>query len=240
MRVMSYNIKGQAALTRGAHVERIAAVIREAHPDVAGLQEVHRNTWQSRFTDQAAELERLTGMALAFGRSLGGRERQYGNAILTRGRVVDSRVEPLPGRGEPRTLLDATIELDGLRLRAYVTHLAAWGRLGARTRLMQAEAVARLISKSDLPFILTGDFNSNPGSDEMRALQGGGLVTSCFTDAVTHRATRQCLDSIFVDRGWQIRNAQVLTRGPSDHWPLVADIERPSPGTRVPSPRSGG
>ena len=220
MRVMTYNIKGHAALLRGGHIENIANVITDTRPDVVGLQEVHRRSWQSRFRDQAEELERLTGLTLAFGRAMGNRRSEYGNAILTPGRVSDVQVEVLPGRGEPRSLLAATIDVEGLRLRAYVTHLVAWGRLGSRTRLMQAEAVAKRMARSDLPFVLTGDFNSDPRSEELSVFRNATFVSS----VVTHRATKKCLDSIFVSPGWQIRSAEVLQRGPSDHWPLVAEI----------------
>jgi endonuclease/exonuclease/phosphatase family metal-dependent hydrolase len=227
MRVMTYNIKGQAALLRGRHIEEIASVITTAQPDVVGLQEVHRRSWQSRFRDQAAELERLTGLTLAFGRAMGSRRSEYGNAILTRGRVSDVQVEVLPGSGEPRSLLAATVDVDGLRLRTYVTHLVAWGRFGARTRLTQAEAVARTTSRSDLPFVLAGDFNSDPHSEELAVFRNANFVSSCFVDTViTHRATKKCLDYIFVGPRWKIRSAEVVQRGPSDHWPLVAEIER--------------
>jgi endonuclease/exonuclease/phosphatase family metal-dependent hydrolase len=43
---------------------------------------------------------------------------------------------------------------------------------------------------------------------------------------VTYRATKQCLDYIFTDPTWRIGDARVITRGPSDHWPLLAAIER--------------
>ena len=225
MRVMTYNIKGQAALLRGGHIARIASVISDVRPDLVGLQEVHRSSWQSRFRDQAAELQQLTGLTLAFGRAMGNRRSEYGNAILTRGRVSDVRVEVLPGRGEPRSLIAATVEIDDLQLRAFVTHLAAWGRFGFRTRLLQAQAVAALTGQSDLPFLLAGDFNSDPRSEELAVFQNTAFVSSCFVDTVvTHRATKKCLDYIFVHPGWQIRSAEVLQRGPSDHWPLVAEI----------------
>lgn len=227
LHVMTYNIKGHGSLLRGGHIERIAEVIREVKPDIAGIQEMHRGTWKVRFRDQAAELERLTGMQLYFGRAMGKGANEYGNALLTRGRIVDAGVESLPGSGEPRSLLRATVDIDGLRLNTYVTHLAAWGRFGARTRLMQAEAVARLVAKSELPFILMGDFNSTPSSNELRVLHTGAIVSSCFAEKiVTYRATKQCLDYIFADPKWQIRDARVIARGPSDHWPLLAAMER--------------
>lgn len=224
---MSYNIKGHGALLKPVHIDEIAAMIVAAKPDIAGIQEVHRRTWQSRFRDQAAELERLTGMQLVFGRAVGGERREYGNAILTRGEIAEWHVEPLPGSGEPRTILSVTLQINGAPLVAYVTHLSAWGRLGIKNRLAQAEAVAERVSRSTLPFVLTGDFNSAPHSEELRVFRSGLLAMSCFADPViTYRATRQCLDYIFVDPGWRIRNAEVVKGGPSDHWPLVADLER--------------
>jgi endonuclease/exonuclease/phosphatase family metal-dependent hydrolase len=72
-----------------------------------------------------------------------------------------------------------------------------------------------------------GDFNSSPSSAELSAFHDGKIVMSCFVEkVVTHRATRQCLDYIFVDPGWSIRDARVLQTGPSDHWPLIAELER--------------
>jgi endonuclease/exonuclease/phosphatase family metal-dependent hydrolase len=225
--MMTYNIKGHGSLLRGRHIERVAEVIRELKPDVVGVQEVHRRTWKARFIDQAEELERLTGMRLFFGRAMGNGESEYGNAILTRGTIVETTIVPLPGKGEPRSMLGATIDVDGVRLIAYVTHLAAWARFGSKTRLLQAEAVAKLVAKSELPFVLMGDFNTSPSSDELRVFHDGTIVTSCFAEkVVTHRATKQCLDYIFADPTWQIRDAQVIARGPSDHWPLVASLER--------------
>ncbi len=224
---MTYNIKGHGALLSRSHVEEIAHVIREANPDVVGLQEVHRRRWQSRGRDQAAELERATGLTLHFGRSLGDDERDYGNAILTRGRIAEARVEALPGSGEPRTLLASTIEFDGLRMHMYVTHFAAWGRFGRKNRLQQAETVVKIAETSTLPFVLTGDFNSDPSSEELRAFHDGKLVSSCFpSDVITHRATKKCLDYIFADSSWRVRDARVLRHGPSDHWPLIAELER--------------
>jgi len=230
---MTYNIKGQAALFHRNHARNIGRVIREARADVVGLQEVHRRTWQSRFRDQVAEIEEAAGMPIHFAPSFGNERRAYGNAILTRGRVEEEHIERLPGNGEPRSLFAATIDLDGVRLHAYVTHLAAWGRLGAKKRLAQAEAVAETVARSTLPYILMGDFNSGPASEELHAFTDGKLVGSCFPSAVvTHRATRQCLDYIFVDKGWEISDARVIEEGPSDHWPLVAELER---RTEIPS-----
>lgn len=222
---MSYNIRGQAAFYGSAHLERIAKVIGSVDPDVVALQEVHRETWRSRFRDQLAELSERTGMRAAFGSSLDLGRGQYGNAILTRGAILHSVVHPLPGSGEARTVLETLVQIRGGVVTVYATHLAAWGRWGQRTRLRQAARAARLVGRSRLPFILAGDFNSEPSSRELAWFAKDARLISCFAAAsATHRVTRQCLDYIFVDRRWQIDDARVIAEGPSDHWPIVAEL----------------
>src|SRR5439155_26954652 len=65
--VMSYNIAGHDELYDSDHIRQIAAAINQVKPDIVGLQEVHRKTWQARFHDQLAEIERLTGLHGYFG-----------------------------------------------------------------------------------------------------------------------------------------------------------------------------
>ena len=68
LHVMTYNIKGQSALLRPRHIERIADVIREAKPDIVGVQEVHRRGHCRRAAAiRRRSLERLTGMQLSSG-----------------------------------------------------------------------------------------------------------------------------------------------------------------------------
>ncbi|HEY0591431.1 MAG TPA: endonuclease/exonuclease/phosphatase family protein [Thermoanaerobaculia bacterium] len=225
VRAMSYNIRGQAALYGSAHLERIANVIAAAQPDVVALQEVHRETWKSRFRDQLTELAERTGMRAAFGSSIDLGRGRYGNAVLTRGEILHSVVHPLPGGGEARTVLETLVQIGGDALTVYSTHLAAWGRWGRRTRLRQAARAARLARRSRLPFILAGDFNSEPSSRELAWFAKDTRLISCFAAAsATHRVTRQCLDYIFVDRRWEIEDARVIAEGPSDHWPIVAEL----------------
>src|SRR5712691_3212250 len=50
--VMTYNISGHNELYDWNHIRKIADVIRSVKPDIVGLQEVHRKTWQTRLHDQ--------------------------------------------------------------------------------------------------------------------------------------------------------------------------------------------
>src|SRR5207244_1019071 len=111
--VVTYNIEGHDELIHGDHATKIAETIKQLKPDIIGLQEVHRGTWQVRFHDQYETIRRLTGMNGYYGvsyRSLGG---DFGNALLTRGEIVSAVVHPLPSYGEPRSALESVVRIDG-------------------------------------------------------------------------------------------------------------------------------
>ena len=225
LRVLSYNIKGHAALVRADHLEAIARVIREQRPDVVALQEVHRGTWQARFRDQAAELGRLTDMSVAFGSSFAVLGGEFGNAILTRGTLREVEVVPLPSFGEPRSLLRARIDVDGQELVLMVTHLAAWGSLNRTTRVRQAQCLAERARADGIPLVLSGDLNAPPESDEIEALlDHSPLRMSGSPDEPTHPLLGQRIDYIFFGPEWQVGRANVLHVGPSDHWPITAEL----------------
>jgi len=223
--VLTFNIEGHAALWSNDHLERIVAVIRELRPDVVGLQEVHRGTWQSRFKDQVGDLARLTGMNVQFGRSFEAMGGEFGNVVLTRGKILNSDILNLPSTGEPRTLLRTTIDLDGHRFNFYVTHLAAWGKLQRVSRNQQIGCIEEHLRRSDLPFVLVGDFNAGPETPEIGKLTNGSLLRLCGSDlGATHRMTGNRIDHVFADHGWEVRNISVKTIGPSDHWPVIAEL----------------
>ncbi len=152
--VMTYNIAGHDELVDGDHVRHIAEAIQRLHPDVVALQEVHRKTWQSRFRDQLAELESRTGLHGYFAPSYGRWGGGYGNAILTRGQVVQVQVQvhPLPCLGEPRALLESTIRIDRATITFYATHLTAWGRLNSKIRAEQLQCLGREFRTSRHPY----------------------------------------------------------------------------------------
>ncbi|HEY0141452.1 MAG TPA: endonuclease/exonuclease/phosphatase family protein [Thermoanaerobaculia bacterium] len=226
--VMSYNIEGHASLLRTDHIEQIAETIRTYKPDIVGINEAHRGTWQARFGDHVNALARLTGMQASFGTSytfLGG---AFGNAILTRGRILSTNVHELPGTGEPRTLLESVVQIDGGTIEFYVTHLQAWASLGQKGRDLQLQCVADHINASDHPFILTGDLNAPPESGELARFLGKSILQLAGDPkAPTHRVMEQRLDYILADKGWQVRGARVLDDGPSDHRPVIAELVHP-------------
>ncbi len=225
--VMTYNIEGDAELLKGrGHIEGIAEVINRVKPDVVGLNEVHRHTWQSRFDDQIATLQRLTHMSGAFGRSYSELGGAFGNAVLTRGQIVSVAVHNLPSSGEPRSILVTRIRIDGGTIDFDVAHVASWGGLNSAIRGRQLECVARHVRVSPDPHMLTGDFNAPPSAGEIEAFRRASttLVIAGENLPPTQRTMNKRIDYIFADNGWQVRSAQVLDAGPSDHKPVVAEL----------------
>lgn len=223
--IASYNIQGSGALVRRDHILQIANVLFSASPDIAGLQEVHRRNWQSRFADQMAELSGLTGFRSAFGRSFGAMGAGFGNALLTRGRIVSSTVHDLPAAGEPRSLLQARLQLSGGEINAFVTHLAAWGTLNRVSRGDQIACIIEHLRCSKLPFVLIADLNAGPSAPEMQELLRSGLVSVCGNlSQPTYKMTGQTLDYIFVSHQLECGASNIISEGPSDHSLITAEV----------------
>jgi endonuclease/exonuclease/phosphatase family metal-dependent hydrolase len=224
MKIMSYNIQGHAASRRSDHLPKLAEVIAAEKPDVVGLQEVHCRTRVGP-VHQGETLAALTGLQHWFGRSCAMDGGDYGNAVLTRGEIRETFVHPLPGSGEPRSLLQADIDVDGTGLTFFVTHLAAWGRLLRNTRMSQVAELGDITARGSLPHVLVGDFNVPPAAEEIRTLLTHGHLRVCG-DAreATFPMTRQRLDYVFCDPRWEVVGSEVIRRGPSDHWPLVVEL----------------
>lgn len=171
----------------------IRAVLREERPDVCGLQEV----WEAGGENLAGWLAAELGMHWAWapgelfphwrerlGEALdpGRLEVGVGNAVLSRWPIAETSAERLPVAGGPpevRTALYALIDAPGTRVPFFTTHLhSAQG--GSAVRCEQVTALARFVAArrgpGPFPPVVTGDFNGEPDSDELRLF--GGLLTA--------------------------------------------------------------
>lgn len=187
------DVSGRAGLPTGAPVARfmtwnvlaggwprldaIEAVIREARPDIVGLQEIEPRTLD--------ELARRLTMERVFGLSHSGRGAPVG--LLSRWPV-----SVYPGHDDTplrNAMLEAEIEPpDAPPLRVFVVHLAAaysaW-RAGEGVRLGEIRAILARISRTPAPerdrLLLMGDFNSlAPGE---RLLAARLLLRAADNDA---------------------------------------------------------
>jgi len=223
--VLTYNISGHDELYDSKHIAKIAAVINQVHPDLVGLQEVHRRTYQSRFRDQMQELETATHMHGWLGPAFTQFGGQFGNAILTRGDIVSATVHELPSVGEPRVLVESIVRIDGATIDFYVTHLITWGKYQSNARNQQLRCLARMVRTSRYPYILAGDFNAPPESTEIREFRRQNVAQICGENiGISHPLMKERIDYIWADYGWNVLSAKVLKIGPSDHYPVVAEL----------------
>jgi endonuclease/exonuclease/phosphatase family metal-dependent hydrolase len=159
--------------------ERFAAIragVKALDADVLGLQEVLKlDPGEGDELDQGKAIAADLGYHVAYGRAHD--QRWYGNAILSRWPIVRSEVIELPrgGTDERRCLLFAELAAPFGRVPFFVTHLN-WklddGHVREEQVLVIVRHVQALATPDMFPAILVGDFNAEPGSDEIRYLHG--------------------------------------------------------------------
>jgi len=170
----------------------IRAGVKELAPDLLGLQEVLRLApGEGDELYQAEVVAQGFGYHLAYGRAHD--ERWYGNAALSRWPIARTAVFELPrcGTDERRSLLFAQVDSPYGAIPFFVTHLN-WKFEEGHVREAQVREVAAIVEaiaaqNGDFPAVLVGDFNAEPGSDEIRFLRGltslGGARRVYFQDA---------------------------------------------------------
>jgi endonuclease/exonuclease/phosphatase family metal-dependent hydrolase len=221
MRVATYNVHDCIGRDGRYDPERIAALMVEFDADLIALQEVTQ--------DDAGELVELFESTTAmqaldgslFERGLG----RYGNLILARDPVVESRLHDLSCAGrEPRACIDLLLDLGGLALRLIATHLG----LRSRERLAQLARLADLAAATGEACLLMGDFNLWWHRRALRPLAEQGFVEQPVRSFPTRPGPLVALDRILarppvtIERCWRYDNPR--SRLASDHFPVLADL----------------
>jgi endonuclease/exonuclease/phosphatase family metal-dependent hydrolase len=238
LRVMTFNIRAG-----NGDLEGIAGVIRDAAPDIVGLQEVDVHfSARSNFVDQASTLARALRMHVRFAHiyelppdSTGRPPREYGVAMLSRHPVLEFRNHPLhrlstvEDEPSPRPrpgFLEATLDVNGTRVRFFNTHLDYRG--DPTVRRMQVRETLEILRAAPLPTLLVGDLNARPDAPEIQPLlsqlrdawagqQGPGYTFP------SHAPDRR-IDYILHSDHFRVRSIEVLSTTASDHRPVVADL----------------
>ncbi|GAB4255010.1 MAG: hypothetical protein Kow00129_15940 [Thermoleophilia bacterium] len=164
--------------------------------------------------------------------------RDFGNAILSRGRLENPHKVVLPHlaphNGQMRIAAGAATTAEGVRLTVYSAHLETQ-ILGFAERFNQVEALVAATPPSG-PLIIGGDFNTAPGV-ELRTLEkrlrAEGLVHSSNGVGGTWRLgpLEAALDHIF-SRDFGVIDAGASFMESSDHRAVWVELELPpSPDT---------
>lgn len=251
LKVMSFNVRTPADTAAGKRwVDRrdaMVAVIKDAHPAVMGTQEL--------VSDQADYLARQLPDYRWFGQ-----DRRGGHDDEHMGVFYDSKALALEDSGDfwlsdtpdvvgsiswnnlfPRMVTWGLFRRldDGRRFYLFNTHLP-YREQDEAARVRGAKAIVQHLESlpADIPVVLTGDFNSEPGGTTYQAFKG--VLQDARTQVATPRgpvrtfhdftgkATTQ-LDWVLV-RGFKARDFATLdTRVdgilPSDHFPVLVELD---------------
>ncbi len=213
--------------------DRLAEVIGASGADVVALQEVDVYRTRSGCRDQASDIAEHLGMQARFGANVrsgeecgDARRAMYGDALLSRHPILEWRHVLLPNQGgEQRGLLEAVLNVDGLRVRVVSTHLE-YG--SASERKAQAEAVVEHLEGSAEPVVVMGDLNGEPDDSGLAPLR------SVFTDAWAAagdgdgytnpaRDPHRRIDYVFF-RALSPARVEVVDSTASDHLAVRADL----------------
>jgi len=205
----------------------ITKFIKSVDPDVVGLIEVDTGSIRSRKVNQAEKIAADLGMNTSYETKYGSRSlnkilpiiRKQGNAFLAASRVHGEKFHYFD-TGIKRLI----IELEMREFAIFLVHLS----LKYRHRHIQLRKLYDLISDTDKPVIVAGDFNTFWGEDEIYLFTKAAGLTSANTDSIPtypSRSPRKELDFILYQQGIEVTAFEVPQVKYSDHHPLVCDFE---------------
>jgi len=248
VKVMTFNIRYGTAKDGEFHWparrELVMDVIRREQPDVLAIQEA--------LAFQLMEIAPVLADYEKYGQHRnGGLSGEFSGVYVRKDtcEVVDSGelwLSPTPevvgskgwDAALPRMAVWVELSLaSGERMRVYGTHFdhrGAEARLGSATLMVEH-------ARGGPPSVFMGDFNAEPGSPPIEAFVAGGYRSSLqvcdptntlgtFNGFQTAQPTRR-IDDIFCSAGLAPTGARILEDRvdgiwPSDHFPVVATVQR--------------
>lgn len=227
---------------------KLARALGSADGDIVTLQEVENIDILNEFLDEYLP-DKYPYRALVEGNDIRGID----VAVISKYPITSVQSHrgakfPLPDGKQTRfrrDLLRADVEVDGIPISVYTTHLKAQagGQRADDVRLGEAKEVRRIIEEEMAPFpghryVLTGDFNDTPQSPVGRVFLGGegepmhsALENLSGADSITHPCTHRAIDYLLYPnsmagefRGGGIQRLEREDMG-SDHWLIYGDFQ---------------
>ena len=174
IRVMSYNLHQGFGVDGYLAIEDLADAIEEQQPDIIALQEVSRGWVIDGSFDMLPWLSRRLDMPYVWGPAA---DSVWGNAILSRFPISNSRTQPMPNNSQlqlKRSFTTAEIDVGaGESLTVIATHLHHVEDEG-HLRKPQVRALLQAWEGRGRSVIM-GDLNALPSDPEMLLLMEAGL-----------------------------------------------------------------
>jgi len=220
VRVFTYNVQQGYSSTGQKNFDGQLGVIRQADPDIIGLEESDTN----RIAGGNSDLVRYFADKLNYYSYYGPNTTTgtFGIALLSRYPIQNPETFFLYSTGEQTAAIHAEISLGGKTFNIFVTHLGNGGPI-----VQQEELLSQI---GDLPNVIAmGDFNFRPDTDQYH------LTTNKLADAWLLRWPEGTLDQgidpseridhIFVSPSTDIYNSNYRAGPQSDHPAMVAEIQ---------------
>ncbi|HBE78710.1 MAG TPA: hypothetical protein DDW65_13190 [Firmicutes bacterium] len=212
LKIMTLNLHDGYDEHGRPNIDQVLQLLAMENPDIITLQEVEPQYLQ-RFN--AAGYHVISGMnhnLFSY---------QFGNAILTRHKLIYHRHHYLPSKLEQRGMDEIAVDVNGIVFILLNTHLG----LGNGERQRQFSEIQRIISYLHQPVILCGDFNV-PVSDRLFTdfktnFQELGTAIP-VAESFPASDPKERLDQIWYSHQWQPIKAQTIPWDGSDHLPVVA------------------
>lgn len=250
--VMSFNvyIAGAGEKSPENRGALVAKTLRGEMPDSFGLQEADK-AWVDRVSEAMPEYAHV-----GVGRDDGAEGGEYSPVFYLKDKytLVDSgtfwlsETPDVPSKGWDamynRICTWAVLEdkASGMRYAHFNAHM---DHLGAESRANSAELIAEKTAALDMPVVVTGDFNTNEGTEPYNTMIANGFMdTKYAADETMSMGTyhnfgmknvtkkgASPIDFIFVSYGkatvdsYKVLGDKVDGRYSSDHYPVVAKLK---------------
>jgi endonuclease/exonuclease/phosphatase family metal-dependent hydrolase len=241
MRLLLYNIRYGVGLGTAVHwplpgagyvlgnrrnLDRITEFIRGQDPDLVALVEVDTGSIRTRNVNQAERIAEAIGHYSVYQCKYGSSSintflpivRKQANAILAAPRVHGERFHYFE-KGIKRLIIE--LELDDCAV--FLVHLS----LKYRHRQNQLRSLHDLVTNTEKPVIVAGDFNTFWGEHEIYLfMKATGLRSANLKGEPSYpsNSPRRELDFVLYSDGITVTNFFIPQVAFSDHLPLVCDF----------------
>lgn len=223
IKLLSWNI------WRGVFLSEVTDYLTSSNADIIALQEVEET---KEFVNTASKLADILGYEYVYARSMAyeidGVMRYFGNAILSKYHIVESRSYVL-SEDQSRTAIQADIVVNDRVLHVVSVHLIHSHQQPSLIQEQQVERLVSAVPKENT--VIMGDFNSLPESRTIERMRRS------FTDTDRMNISSWCLypngcerckidqvlwklDYIFISPAMKSHNFMAGESKGSDHLPI--------------------
>ena len=223
LNIVSYNVRNGIGIDNVNNSSRTICTLRSTSPEIVCLQELDSVTGRMNQRYVLGELADSLNMYPSFAPAIDFMDGKYGIGILSRTKPISTKIVPLPGREEARTLLIAEFP-------EYViacTHFS----LTPDDQLLSIPIIEKEAEQWSKPFILAGDLNTEIPSATIDALNKSFVIIS-QTENPTFPSDKpqDLIDYILIDKAHanriKVTEAKAITGTiASDHIPQFITIE---------------